>query len=113
MTILQTFTFDPSGETDLSLKNQFGALQLEACSDGELTNLICVQELTYTYVIQNIGSNNMEIIVVDITRNDETESLLDQVPDTNLSPGEQTVVTETQDVDLCVPGSYTTGENAL
>lgn len=52
-TILQTVVFDASGESDLTLANQFGGLQLEACADEGGQELDCIDEVTYTYVITN------------------------------------------------------------
>jgi hypothetical protein len=52
-TMLQTIVFDASGDSDLSLSNQFGGLQLEACADEGGVELDCIDEVTYTYVITN------------------------------------------------------------
>lgn len=50
----------------------------------------------------------MMVTEVTIVRNGVSESILDLVPDINLSPGESTTVVQTDTIDRCVPGSYET-----
>lgn len=62
----------------------------------------CSKEVTYSYTLENIGEECMTITVVDRTRDGETENLIGLVENTELCPGETTVVKETETVDFCV-----------
>ena len=106
--LLQRFTFDPSGGTELTLKDVFGSLELESCTDVVGETETCFMDVTYTYDLINVGTNNMDVTLVQRTRNGATVNLLPQVPDTDLAPGEQTGVVETETIDLCVPNTFET-----
>ena len=108
---LQVLTLDTSGDVDLFLKDTYGALELEGCDVSGQAPQECIANLTYSYVIQNIGTANMTINVVDVTHNGTTVSLLNMVPDTNLAPGDVTTVVDMQTVDLCLEGLYETTLN--
>lgn len=96
-TFYQTVTLDTSGTVDLYLGNEFGSLQLQACDDQD-----CIEEVTYFYLLENVGSTPMTITVLDRTRDGVTESFLDRLPTTELDIDESTVVTEMDTIDVCV-----------
>ena len=99
----QTVTINTSGMENLYLGNKFGSLKLQACDDQD-----CIEDITYFYLLENVGTTPMTITVVDRTRNGETESLLNRLPTTNLDVGQSTVVTEMDTVDICLDNTITT-----
>ena len=107
-TTKQVVTFDSSGQSPLNLNDQFGGLDVQSCINSSGVTQTCLDELTYSMNIHNIGTNIMDVSVVNVTQNGVTTDYLSQVPNTHLSPGQSTQVTVTQTVDLCVPGAYTT-----
>ena len=107
-TTKQVVTFDSSGQSPLNLNDQFGGLDVQSCTNSADVTQTCLDELTYSMNIHNIGTNIMDVSVVNVTQNGVTTDYLSQVPNTHLSPGQSTQVTVTQTVDLCVPGAYTT-----
>jgi hypothetical protein len=107
-TVLQIITFDASGGTELELKDKFGGLTLEACSDASGTELDCLTDITYTYDLVNVGTSDMAVTVLEIERDGMVMDLLDRVEDKDLAPGESTQAVYTETLDLCVPGEYTT-----
>ena len=106
---IQEFTFATGNGNSLSLKDKFGSFELESCTDQSGASQDCQVLLCYNYDIQNIGTNDMDITLIERTRkNDQAESLLSLLDVTSLRPGEGTTVTEKEVVDICVTESYTT-----
>lgn len=106
---LQVVTLDASGESELRLKDKFGGLEVESCSNANGRSHDCLKEIVYTYELENVGTNNMDITRLDISRNGETESLLTEVNDLTLSPGESAFASESQTINVCEPGTFSTG----
>ena len=98
---VQRFTFDTSGQVDLFLKDSFCSLELDSCNEND-----CTQRIVYTYDFSNIGQTDMDITVVERTRNGEEEDLLELVPDRELSPGDVTTVIEPELIDLCRAATF-------
>lgn len=61
----------------------------------------CEVEINYEYGIENVGTSTMNITAVDRTRNDERTSLMSELERVDLDPGEMTLITETETMDLC------------
>lgn len=103
----QIVSFDTSGAAfNLRLKDQFGSLQLDACTTG-ISQLDCHTLLCYEYIVKNDGMD--DVTVADLSRsiNDgETLALLDRLPTTKLLSDEMTMAIEKKDVDLCVDMDY-------
>jgi len=58
----QLFTFNPSGEgTSLNLKNQFGSLTLESCTNDQGQTNNCIESVIYKYNINNPGDTTVTI----------------------------------------------------
>ena len=107
-TSLQTVTINTSGDLPLSLKDVFGSLQLETCTDTTGSVIDCLLEVIYTYSFANVGTNVMNITTAEVTRNNVTTDFIGSVPVTSLSPGESTSVNVTETVDFCIEGTYVT-----
>ena len=109
-TPLQEVSLDPSGQTKLNLKDKFGGLQLESCSDDSGTELDCLNKVTYTFNIKNIGSGQMNVSKLEIEREETgvVVDLTDQIEDPELERGECTLVDYTEFLDLCEPFIHTT-----
>jgi hypothetical protein len=86
---------------------QVWGLQLRACDDQD-----CIECIEWIYTIDNIDSTPMTITIVDHTHNGITDSLIDQLPTTNLAVGESTGLNETQKVNICIKQLITTLINA-
>jgi hypothetical protein len=106
-TVYQDFTFFTQGY-DLSLKDKFGGFELESCANDNGVELDCIVTVTYTYDLNNIGTNDMDITLIERTRNNVTESLFDLLDVTNLEPGQSTTITETATIDLCMEDDFIT-----
>jgi hypothetical protein len=106
---LQTFTVNTSGDVDFFLKDKYGMLQVEACEVENMLPQVCIVPLTYTYTVTNVGGTDMDINVLERTRNSVTVDLLDQVSGANwLAPGDTASTTEEENLDICVDGVYKT-----
>ena len=99
--ILQTNVIDTSNDVSLQLKDKFGALQLEACDD-----FTCIETVCYDIDISNVGTNNMDITVIDFDFNGEVFNLLPQVEVNPLAPGQTTSIEVKRDVDICQAIEY-------
>lgn len=80
MILYQEVTLNTSGDVNLLLGNKFGGLQLQASDDQD-----CIECIKWIYTFDNIGSTPMTITVVDHTFNGITDSLIDQLPTTDLA----------------------------
>lgn len=91
---------DNSGTGDVFLRDEFGSLQVEACST-DVGSLDCKTTICLEYLVQNVGTN--EAKVVDLTRalGDETVQLLSLLPNTTLASGATTEAVEKFTVDTC------------
>ena len=107
-TSLQTVTINTSGTVPLKLKDVFGGLELETCTDTTGSVVDCLMNVIYTYSFANVGTNVMNITTAEVTRNNVTTSVLGSVPMTSLSPGQSTAVNMTEVIDFCVEGTYVT-----
>jgi hypothetical protein len=107
-TAVQEFTFFTGDGVALSLKDKFGSFELVSCADELGTSQDCEVLLCYNYDLKNVGTNDMDITLIERTRNNVTESLFDLLDVTNLKPGDETIVTEKEVVDLCRDEVYTT-----
>lgn len=65
-TAFQEFTFDPSGDTDMKLKDVFGSLTLESCEDDDGNKNTCLVDANYSYQVNNTGQNR--VIITDFWR---------------------------------------------
>ena len=101
---LQTLTINTGGNVDLFLKDQFGSLQLEACDDQD-----CTVPITYYHKITNTGETDLEVTNLDVLRpGSDSISAIGLIPDTDLSPGESTIVKEPAVLDVCVDATIMT-----
>ena len=57
------------------LKDKFGSLELEACVDSTGDGADCITTLCYLYVLDNIGTSDMDITELERTRDGVTENL--------------------------------------
>ena len=106
---LQSLTINTSGDVDLYLQDKFGALQLESCKVENEEEQVCIVPITYTYTLDNVGTNDMNITVLEYTRDGETVDLLSEVVDSNpLSPGDSVSTSDEEMLNICVDGIYTT-----
>jgi len=62
----QEFDFDPSGETDIMLKDRFGSLTLEGCEDNSGNNNQCLVNAEFKYFVKNSGNKN--VVIAEWTR---------------------------------------------
>jgi hypothetical protein len=106
--VRQTIVFDASGEEELNLKDKFGGLELESCTDTSGKELDCLTEVLYVYDISNVGTNDMEVTLFEIIRDNMSTSLLGLLENTTLAPGDSSSVNATETIDLCVGMVYTT-----
>lgn len=100
-TLYQTLFF--STTQSFTAKSEYGSLEVESCDDLE-----CIIDVTYSYTATNAGESPINITSMTRIRDGETLDLTDQVDPTELDVGEQTVVTEPDQVDYCVTSSITT-----
>ena len=103
--IYQVVTFDVSGTEDLGLRDQFGSLQVEACS-STTSSIDCLATICLEYGIQNVGTNDADVEELSRTLLGETKSIFDLVTDTSLSSGQSTVAIEKVLVDTCSEEEY-------
>ena len=68
----------------------------------------CDIEVTYMYLLENVGAVSMDITEVQRTRGDSTVDLIDEVVPTFILPGFFVKVPETETVDFCVDNTFTT-----
>ena len=68
----------------------------------------CDVEVTYMYLLENVGAVSMDITEVQRTRGDSTVDLINEVDPTLLAVGESTKVPETETVDFCVDNTFKT-----
>jgi hypothetical protein len=101
--LLQSFTIDTSGDTDLFLKDKFGSFTLESCDAQD-----CIMEVTYTFEAENTGSVPIEVTSFDRTRSGEQVDLLTELESTDIAPGESVSASETESIDTCVGSEYFT-----
>ena len=106
--LLQSVTIDTSGSVDLFLKDSYGSLELNACSDSTGLMSDCFVNVEYTYSLTNVGDTDMNVTELDRTRAGQDVSLLDQLPETFLRPGESSFVTESELIDICIDGVFET-----
>ena len=104
--IMQTNVIDTSGDVNLNLRDKFGALQLESCDSEGTPELSCFETACYNVNIENVGTNDMDITIVDFDFNGDVESLLDDLDVTTLTPGQSTSVEVKKDVDVCIEFEY-------
>jgi hypothetical protein len=100
-TLLQQNSINTSGNVPLEIDDEFGAMQVESCDE-----LSCIELLVYSIDITNSGSVSMEITVADLTLNDMTTSLVDDLLDTTVGPDETTVLEQRLEVDVCNGAQY-------
>jgi hypothetical protein len=98
---LQISIVDTSGNVELMLKDKFGSMQLESCGD-----ISCLEEFSYTITLSNVGSNDMNVTVVDFTFGNETESFLSEVVVNPLTPGQSISIEAVRVADVCVKTEY-------
>ena len=68
----------------------------------------CDVEVTYMYMLDNVGAVSMDITEIERTRGDSTVDLINEADPKFLLVGESTKVTETEVVDFCLPNTFTT-----
>ena len=98
---IQWNVIDVSGSTSLSLKDKFGAMTLESCDEET-----CIEELCYSYTMENVGSSDMTITRVFRDFDGETSDIVGQVETNPLAPGESTSIEEKRTVDVCMGGTF-------
>ncbi|CAB9521954.1 expressed unknown protein [Seminavis robusta] len=109
--LYQEVTFSTSNaETGelLELKSTFGSLQLQRCSDpsGEVAD--CMAEIDFTYTIDNIGTNEIDITQFERTTNGISVELENGLWQTNLAPADNLRLAERRTVNLCDAREYQT-----
>lgn len=102
----QLDSIDVSGDVKLFLKNQFGAFELEACTNVDHQTEDCLLKITYTFDLSNVGPVSTKIDSFEISKNSQTSDMIGFVPQSNLTPGMTTEVTAGDTIDSCVPASY-------
>jgi hypothetical protein len=106
---LQTLTINTSGDVELNLTDKYGVLEVEACAVEGVPVQECIVPVVYTYTLENIGSTDMDITVLERTRNGVIVDLTDQVTDRNpLSPGDTASTSDNEDLNVCIDGIYLT-----
>jgi hypothetical protein len=106
-TVYQEFSFFTQG-AELNLKDRFGGFELQGCTKESSGGFECIQVLTYVYSMANFGTTDINLTLIDRTRNNMTQSLLGLLDETTLSPGQSARVTEQDTVDICLGGDFTT-----
>jgi hypothetical protein len=99
--LYQTLFF--STTQSFTAKSVYGSLEVERCDELE-----CIMDVMYFYTATNAGEAPINITRMTRVRNGDTLDLTDQVDPKELDVGEQTVVTEPDQVDYCVTSSITT-----
>ncbi|KAL7567985.1 hypothetical protein ACA910_004571 [Epithemia clementina (nom. ined.)] len=98
---LQRNTIDTSGNSELGLKEAFGAMQLESCDDQ-----VCIPELFFSNVIENLGGDFMEVTLVNITiAGRDPQDLTYLVSPNPLPPGDRYTLIDVVYIDYCETGS--------
>lgn len=117
--VYQSVTVQTSGSGEIFLTDQFGSLQVEACSTSAKF-LDCLSIACFEFIVRNVGTNGADVAELSRTFLDETISLLDILPETFLAPGESTEAIEKVLIDVCRPEPYcitsvvqSSGENGL
>ena len=106
---MQTLTINTSGDVELNLTDKYGVLEVEACQVEGIPEQVCIVPIIYTYTLENIGSTDMDITVLECTWNNITVVLTNQVTDQNrLSPGDTASASENEDLNICVEGLFQT-----
>lgn len=96
---LQQVIIDVSGDVTLRLTDEFGAFTVLACeSEDDATS--CLGILTFDINIENGGEEEMDITAVDFIFNGKT-SLVEELEETTLKPGDSISLTETVAIDVC------------
>lgn len=104
---VQQVTIDTSGKIELHLKNTFGSLEVNGCD-----NVSCLEEISYTYTFQNVGTTDADIILANRDLNGGIFSLIHFLPRNPLAPGTTTSVTKKKMIDVCKGEEYTVKLNA-
>jgi len=104
-TKIQQVYIDTSGDVTLDLKDTFGSFTLESCAPNGMERT-CLEVLSYTIDISNIGAVDMLIDVVDFTLDGETSSFLDNVDPKLLPPGQSTSLIVMAQVDICTGAEF-------
>jgi hypothetical protein len=99
--LYQTLFF--STTQSFTAKSVYGSLEVERCDELE-----CIMDVMYFYTATNAGEAPINITSMTRVRDGDTLDLTDQVDPKELDVGEQTVVTESDQVDYCVTSSITT-----
>ena len=108
-TIVQEFSFFSGDDSNqLNLKNKFGSFELEGCTNDDGGTQDCEALLCYFYEIENVGTDDMDLTLLERTRNNSTDSLYELLDVTFLRPGEETTVEEKELTDICLDETYTT-----
>jgi hypothetical protein len=68
----------------------------------------CDVEVTYMYLLENVGAVSMDITELQRTRGDSTVDLINEVDPTFILPGFFVKVSETETVDFCVDNTFIT-----
>ncbi|KAL7567993.1 hypothetical protein ACA910_004579 [Epithemia clementina (nom. ined.)] len=98
---LQRNTIDTSGNSELGLKEAYGAMQLESCDDQ-----VCIQEVFFRNVIENLGGDFMEVNLVNITIGGrEPQDLTYLVRPNPLPPGDRFTLVDVVYLDYCETGN--------
>jgi hypothetical protein len=105
-TQLQQIVIDTSGDVSLNLRDEFGAFTLLACGDSGVGGVqSCLETLSYTIDINNVGTVGMEVSIAEFIFDGVTTSFVSDI-DTNISPGKSSTVETRQTIDLCVVAEY-------
>jgi hypothetical protein len=107
-TILQQVVIDASGDVQIDLMDEFGAFTLLSCElpSSPPGGQSCLEILTYTVDISNIGSVDMDVTVIDFIFGGATNDLLGELDTTTVSPGDSTTVSPIVLIDLCMGGEF-------
>jgi len=100
---LQAIVMDTSGNVELDIGDRFGAFRLEGCSGDS-----CVQNVTYTVVLTNIGSSNLVVTSLIILIGDDVFDLLDNLPSAIIFPGSSSMAQVSALINACNAATYET-----
>jgi len=104
--IIQENVIDTSGQVTLNLQNKFGALTVVACDQ-----LTCIQNITYSYTVSNVGGVEMHVTQLERIFNGVPTDLLPYLPNPDLFPGQSTSLKDSYTIDVCKAGTYATEVN--
>ena len=99
---IQTNVFDVSGTVSLNLGDNFGALQVEGCSEKTCRSILC-----YGITLSNTGSVEMDVTRLEFLFGQSVVDIASNVQPSTILPGQQIVLEEKYEIDICGGGTAT------